>query len=127
MPKLKQLREGLEKAWKERGGYLIGLDGRKIYIATKKDLLVYMLQGGEAMIIKIAICLVNHWAREEGIDFEQVCVMHDEYTFDVREDHAPRIKYLAEQAIWQAGIMLGLPEGFAEGEAMEGKNWKEIH
>jgi len=125
IPKLKTLREGLEKAWKARG-YLIGLDGRKIYVHSKKDLLCYMLQSAEAMVMKIAICLVNHWIEQEGLDAQMVCVMHDEYTFQVREDHAERVAFLAEEAIREAGRILNLTVP-SDGEAMIGLNWKEIH
>jgi DNA polymerase I-like protein with 3'-5' exonuclease and polymerase domains len=125
VPKLKALKEGLEATWKSRG-YLIGVDGRKIYIHSKKDLLVYMLQSIEAMIIKIAVCLVDHWITQEGLDARQVCVYHDEFSFEAREDHADRVAFLLEEAIKQAGETLKLNPP-AAGEAAVGDNWLEVH
>jgi DNA polymerase I-like protein with 3'-5' exonuclease and polymerase domains len=71
VPKLKALKKGLEEEW-QRKGYLVGVDGRKIYIKSKKDLLVYMLQSVEAMIIKTAMCLLHHWIEIENLDALQV-------------------------------------------------------
>lgn len=125
IPKLSALRKGLEKEWRLKG-YLIGLDGRKIYIQTKKDLLCYMLQSAEAMVMKIAICLVNHWIEQEKLDAKMVCVMHDEFTFEVLTAHAERVKFLAEESIRQAGQILGLTVP-SDGEGIIGNNWKTVH
>lgn len=125
LPKLKVLIDGLKEAFKRRG-YLIAIDGRRIYPRKEHELLCYLLQAAEAIGMKKAMCHVNYWIGIEGLDANQVCIMHDEYTFEVREDHAGRVAYLCEEAIRQAGRDLGLNVPM-DGTAKIGKNWAEIH
>lgn len=125
LPKLKALIDNLGKLHQQRG-YLVALDGRKIYPRKQHELLVYLLQSAEAILMKLAMCYVNRWIELEGLDAHQVCIMHDEYTFEVREDQAERVKYLARQAIIQAGLDLKLAVP-PDGDPKIGYNWAEIH
>lgn len=125
LPKLKLLLDGLKKVHQQRG-YLVALDGRKIYPRKEHELLVYLLQAAEAIMMKRAMCYVNYWIEQEGLDAHQVCIMHDEYTFEVREDQAERVKFLSRQAIVQAGIDLKLTVP-PDGDPKIGRSWAEIH
>jgi len=125
LPKLKALKEGLLSKYKQRG-YLIGLDGRKLYPRSDKDCLVTLLQGGEAILMKWAMVYVNHWIRQEGLDARQVNIMHDEYTFEVKLGQEARVKGLTRYAIQKAGEDLGLTVP-ADGDPASGRSWKDIH
>ena len=125
LPKLMALRDGLKSKW-DQYGYITGIDGRKIYPRTQKDLLCYLLQGGEAILMKWAMCYVNYWIAQEGLDAHQVMIMHDEYTFEVRIGQEERVKYLTKLAIQKAGEDLGLTVP-ADGDPASGPNWYKIH
>ena len=127
LPKLDALRKGLKLKW-DTHGYIIGLDGRKIYPRTQKDILCYLLQGAEAILMKWAMCYVNYWIVQEGLDAHQVNIMHDEYTFETRDDPdtVERVKFLTRYAIQKAGEDLGLLVP-ADGDPKSGPNWYKIH
>lgn len=125
LPALKNLKDSIEEAWQDRG-YLIGLDGRKLFVRKKHELLCYLLQGAEAILMKFALCTLINWIKAEGLDARLVNVYHDEYTFMVKEEQAERLAFLAEQAISAAGNMLGLTVP-AAGDAKIGNSWAEIH
>ena len=125
LPKLKALRKGLKQRWEQRG-YLIGLDGRRLYVRQSHELLCYLLQGGEAILMKLAMCYLQSWIDAEGLDARLLCVMHDEYTWMVREDQAERVAYLSETAIEMAGLHLHTNVPMT-GSSKIGDNWYEIH
>ena len=76
--------------------------------------------------MKLAVCIMDHWIRQEGLDAHLVCVYHDEYSFEVAEGHAQRVAFLSEEAIRVAGEMLNMTVPMS-GEAQIGKNWAECH
>lgn len=125
LPKLRQLREGLKLAWKQRG-YILGLDGRRIYPRKENDLLCYLLQGAEAILMKWAMVYLYHWVRAEGLDAHQVSIMHDEYTYEVLKGQEQRVMELSCYAMQKAGEDLGLTVP-AAGEAATGDSWYAIH
>ncbi len=60
LPKLKALVDGLKKAYKARG-YLLGCDGRKIFVRSEHMLLVYLLQSAEAIMMKVATLFAHKY------------------------------------------------------------------
>ncbi len=125
LPKLGTLRINLLKELKAKG-YITAIDGRKLFVRSNHMALCYLLQGGEAILMKVAICYANKWIRQEGLDAKQIGVMHDEYSFEVLDEHTVRVAFLLEEAIKQAGLLLGLKVPMA-GKAAIGKNWFEVH
>lgn len=114
-------------------GYLLGLDGRRIYIrtdqyGTPRSNVAFnaLLQGGASVIMKKAEILLDEWVREEGIDAIKVIDMHDESQWDVHPDHVDRFKELAELSVVKSGehFKLNIP---LAAEAKQGKNWAETH
>ena len=70
-------------------GYIIGLDGRPVKVPYEHQLLVYELQGDEAIMMSAAyIRLFTQlskkyvWGKQWGI----VCFYHDEYTIECDPD-----------------------------------------
>ena len=125
LPALQRLVDGLLKAWEARG-YLVGIDGRKLRIRAKHMTLVYLLQCAEAVLMKVAICLLDDWIKKEGLDAHFVAFVHDEVQLEVREDQADRVAKLAERAVASAGEFLGLKVPSA-GDAAIGNTWGDTH
>lgn len=125
LPKLKALIDGVTAAWRKRG-FLIGLDGRKLYPRAKHMALVYLLQGAEAILMKLATVYAFKWIKAEGYDAKMVCHCHDEMQWEVREDQAEAVGKLLERSIVKAGeyLKLNVPMG---GGAKIGLTWRETH
>jgi DNA polymerase-1 len=110
-------------------GYITALDGRPIMVGSEHQLLVYLLQSDEAIMMTKAYCLL--WDRlsakyEFGVDFGVVCWYHDEYTVECREEIAEDVARISEQCIVDAGLFYNIVCPHIGGAAI-GKNWYSIH
>lgn len=112
-------------------GYLVGLDGRRIYTRSEHSALNTLFQGGGAIIMKRALGLFHEWALGEGFgyewDFAYCANVHDEVQMEVRNaEHAPILGKGFADAITKAGVDLGVRCPLA-GSFAVGANWAETH
>ena len=111
-------------------GWVTGLDGRPIFIASEHQVLVYMLQSDEAILMQTALVLLRGWLDDKGwthgVEYGFVANIHDEYQAEVREDCIEEYCELATKAIVDAGKQLNIACPH-EGEADVGVNWHETH
>lgn len=111
-------------------GWIRGLDGRPIFISSEHQILVYMLQSDEAIMMTAAYIFLYKRAEDRGWkhgrDWGYLIWMHDEFQCEVREDIAEEFAKLAEQCIVDAGryFKINCPH---EGDSSIGRNWGETH
>lgn len=129
-PPLNALKEDLIKTWNsrggQRGGFLRGLDGRKLYGRSEHSLVNLMFQSAGSIIVKTATCYLHNWIAKEELDAKQVLHFHDEFQLEVHPDHVDRVKELAVLAFEQAGKFYNFNVEIT-GEAKSGINWCETH
>ena len=125
LPALDQLLKRLKRQWKAKG-YLVGLDGRAIWVRAEHMLLVYMLQTMESVIMKNFINRLNAHARSHGLDFEQVTTMHDEVQYLVDTAEVSTFRMYAETAIREINAKYDLkcPQAI---DVHVGRTWSECH
>ena len=124
LPTLRTLKERVDRAAEK--GFLKGLDGRKILLRHKHAALNTLLQGGGAIVMKKALCILDKRLRQCGIDFKFVANIHDEWQIEVRECQANRVGQLAVQSIVDAGTYFNMRCPL-DGEFRIGGNWSETH
>jgi DNA polymerase-1 len=124
LPALKNLLDGLERAYKK--GHLLGMDKRKLFVRSPHMMLVYLLQGAEATFMKVAWCFLKLYTGKAGIDCSSVAFVHDEFQDLVREDQVSEYQDCARRAFIQAGIFLKMKCPTA-GDPKVGINWRETH
>lgn len=110
-------------------GYITGLDGRPIQVPYEHQLLVYLLQSDEAIMLTAAynkVCKDLAKRFVWGKDYGVVCWYHDEYTIECRKEIAEEVKQIAENAIVWAGKFYDIKCPHV-GCGAVGKNWYEIH
>lgn len=111
-------------------GWVVGLDGRPIKIASEHTILVYVLQSDEAIMMSAAYCMLYKRATAKGWKFGRdwgfLTWMHDEFQCEVREDITEEFAELANNCIVDAGkyFKIDCPH---EGESAIGNNWYETH
>lgn len=111
-------------------GWVVGLDGRPIFIQSEHTILVYLLQSDEAIMMAKAYTMLYHRAEERGwrhgIDWGYLVWYHDEYQCEVREDIAEEFAKVAEDCIADAGTYykIACPH---KGESDIGENWYQTH
>lgn len=145
LPGLEDLINGLKTQWEKtakkewnprygrfthRDGYIIGLDGRPIYIDSPHKLLVMQLQSDEAIQMAAAYC----WAYRElekkgyryGEDYGFLIWYHDEFNVECRPEIAKDVAEILEESIAWAGrfFKIDCPH---EGDAKIGSTWEDVH
>lgn len=144
LPALGALMERLQAEWKQSAkkrynkkfnrmeyydGSITGLDGRPILVPSEHQVLVYLLQSDEAIMMAAAY---NKFCKDMakryvwGVDYGIVCWYHDEFTAEVRQEIAEDVKQLAEKAIAWAGEYYKIPCPHL-GQGKIGRDWYAIH
>ena len=123
-PALEGLRERVGQA--SRKGYLIGLDGRRLWIRSEHSALNTLLQAAGAIIMKKALVLLDDYATQHKIDYKFVGNVHDEIQSEVATEQAEKFGWLAVECIKAAGLSFELRCPL-DGEYKVGSTWTETH
>ena len=123
-PTLETLRDRVGQA--ARKGYLVGLDGRKLWVRSEHSALNTLLQAAGAVVMKKALVLLNLHATEHKINFKFIGNIHDEIQSEVVTKQAPKFGWLAVECIKAAGISFSLRCPL-DGEYQIGNTWSETH
>lgn len=128
LPALDKLQKLLLKVLSTRN-YINQIDGRRIPIRSKHSSLNFLLQGLGAIVMKVALILLDHELQKcyiAGKDYEFVINCHDEFGIECSEDIAEDVGKKMEQSIRDAGTYLNLNCSL-DAEAKIGKSWAETH
>lgn len=111
-------------------GWVTGLDGRPIYIPYEHQILVYVLQSDEAIMMTAAYNRFHQLMEKDGYVYGEqygtLCWYHDEFTVECDPELAEIVSQHAEQAIAWAGKFFKIPCPHI-GDAKIGQNWYDIH
>tara|TARA_R100000655_G_scaffold5488_1_gene16904 strand:- start:5922 stop:7667 length:1746 start_codon:yes stop_codon:yes gene_type:complete len=124
LPTFKTLKEKVQGA--ARRGYLMGIDGRKIYIRHEHAALNSLLQGGGAIVMKKALAILANRLELSSTAFKFVANIHDEWQIEVAECRANKVGQLAVQSIIDAGEHFNMRCPL-DGEYKIGGDWSETH
>ena len=124
LPSFKSLRSRVEEASKRT--YLKGLDGRKVFVRYEHAALNTLLQSAGAIVMKMALIILNTLAQEEKLNYKFVANVHDEWQVEVLEEHAEQLGKLGVQAIQKAGDYFNMRCPL-DGEYKIGETWNETH
>lgn len=111
-------------------GYITGLDGRPIKVPSEHQILVYLLQSDEAIMMAAAYNKANKDMERAGYvygeDYGFVCWYHDEFTIECKEEIAEHARRISEEAIAWAGRYYKIPCPHL-GQGKIGEDWYDIH
>ena len=131
-PALKMLVKSVQKSAKQ--GFVIGLDGRKLYVRAKHSALNTLLQAMGATLAKIWCVAFESFMEEAGFvhgwdgDFAILAWVHDEMQIAVRDD--PEVIAAAERYLHESATYSGERVGFrlaVEVDTKIGRNWQQTH
>ena len=123
-PALAQLRDRVQTA--ANRGWLVGIDGRRLWVRSSHAALNTLLQGAGAVLMKQALVLLDYHITKRGLDAHFVVNVHDEFQLEVAEKDAETVAWLAASCIAAAGKQLGFSCPMA-GKSAIGNNWAETH
>ena len=127
---LEDFKIDLIEAWKSRGGkkggFLRGLDGRKLFARSEHSLVNLMIQSTGSIFVKTALAYIDKRITQRNIPAHRVIWMHDEAQIECKKGYEDELKKLCEKSFLDAGrywkLRVPMP-----GEAKIGRNWKETH
>lgn len=126
---LGQLRKAIYAACEARP-YLIGLDGRRIYVRSRHSALNSLLQSAGAIICKQWIIEFHNalaaLGLKRGSDYRQMAWVHDEIQIECRPELGELIGKEAVRAVVAAGESFDL-KCPTNGEFKIGASWAETH
>lgn len=125
VPSIPKLIKSIKKFWNKHG-YILGIDGRKIYVPYEHMLLVYLLQNFEAVLMKWAMVIAYDTCKECELDARFATFQHDEFQMIVKEDQAAFVAKILEDSIEKAGTIIG-SRCIIKGKADIGRSWYETH
>lgn len=127
---LDRLIDGVTNKAKARG-FIKALDGRKIFIRSPHSSFNFLLQGGGAIVMKVAK-VIFHFERlpklgwVHGVDFAYMADIHDEWQNEARPEIAEALGKEMADCIREAGVRLGVRCPLS-GSYDIGNNWKDCH
>ena len=124
LPALKSLKQRVERAANKE--YLKGLDGRKIYVRHRHASLNTLLQGGGAIVMKKAMCILQELINLNTLDAKFVANIHDEWQLQVKESQADCVGRFGVASIRKAGLHFNMRCPLT-GEYKIGGDWSETH
>lgn len=129
LPALNKLVELVKVKAKARG-YLLAIDGRKLYTRSEHASLNTLLQSAGAIVMKKALVVLDERLQSTGlvpgVDYEFVANVHDEFQIEAKEEHADTIGRTARASIVAAGEALRFKCPL-DGAYVVGRDWAETH
>ena len=123
---LKELKEAVEAVIKKNGGWIKGLDGRKIYIRAAYKSLNSLFQCGAAVVFKRWLVMMDEWIVQEYVDAHQMIAYHDEGQFECSKKDATGFANHAACLAQEAGEYYSLNVA-TPADPIEGYNWRDCH
>lgn len=126
LPALGALTKAVQDTFTKRG-YLIGLDGRRLYPRRKGAALNTLLQSAGAILMKMGAVKADELlSGPKNWDWGFVANIHDEYQAEVTEDYAEDVGKTFVQAMALAGEHFNFPCPIT-GNYVVGKTWADTH
>jgi len=122
LPSFKTLTRSIQR--EAKGGFIKGLDGRKLTVRSEHAALNTLLQGAGAIIMKQAMIFLND--KLKYLDAKFVANVHDEWQIECHESIAEQVGKLGVDAIIEAGKVFNLNCPL-DGGYNVGDNWSETH
>jgi len=127
-PALSALKSAVGK--KAKGGFINGIDGRRLVVRSEHAALNTLLQSCGAILMKEWLLLINREIRQRGLyqaaDVRQVAFVHDEIVALVRNGKEEEFENICTASIEQAGEHFGLRVKLAC-DTKRGHSWQETH
>jgi len=125
---LELFKQDLTKAWESRGGkkggFIRGIDGRKLHARSQHSLVNLMFQNAGSVVVKVAGLFIDKWSSH--LDSHQLIFYHDEYEYEVLNEHVAEFLPITEKAFKKAGEWFKLNVEIV-GTPKTGKSWLEVH
>jgi DNA polymerase I len=125
IPKLGELfsRTGFQA---KKHGYVVLLDGRRVWTRSEHSALNSLLQGSGAVVCKAWMVFIHKLAKERNIEFYQLVTVHDEIQFMVRRKDVDKFGQVCKDAMKETERVLKVKCPL-DCEWKQGDDWSQTH
>ena len=124
-PALKKFRKEVVPA-AAKAGYVVGLDGRKIWVPNEHLTMGAYLQGFESVVIKLSMKIWHEELNEKKIPFKLCATVHDEWQVESYWEYGETIGKAIVSSIQKAGVILN-SNCPLDGTYKVASTWAETH
>lgn len=124
LPKLAKLLERISEASKKK--WLLGMDGRRLYIRHDHAGLNLLMQAGGSIVVKAATVYAYTYLKKRNIPFKQVLHMHDEVQYETTTSYAQIVGSAFVNGLRWAGKKYGVNCPL-DGDIKVGTTWSDTH
>ena len=126
LPAYGMLLKVIKESMQVRGGYILGIDGRKLIVRHEHAALNTLLQNAGAVAMKLAANIMHRDLIAKGIEPMPCLNIHDEVQLYAKDEDVEEVKQITVAAIRKAGEELNFRCPLT-GEYKSGQNWMETH
>jgi len=127
---LAELKKEVTRQWSSRGGknggYLKGLDGRKLFARSEHSLVNLLFQSAGSIVVKTATINTANKIIQSKLRAKQVLHFHDEFQYEVHPADVDKVKELALSGFIQAGEEFNMNVPIM-GDVKTGLSWYQTH
>jgi len=125
---LSAFKERITKFWKKEGGkkYIVGIDGRKIWIRSEHSIVNAYFQSTGSITVKVAALFLDKWCRQRNMQAQQIIIYHDELEYELPPEEKEILGELTQRAFVKAGEYLKIRVPVT-GSPKWGKDWRSVH
>lgn len=125
---LKAFKERITNFWKTKGQkkYIVGIDGRKIWVRSEHSIVNAYFQSTGSITVKVAALFLDKWCRKANMEAHQIIIYHDESEYELPVHEKEKLAELSSKAFVKAGEYLKIRVPVT-GSPKFGMNWKEVH
>jgi hypothetical protein len=109
---LDKLLEEIGRTWEYmkhgRGSYIAVLGGYVVWCSSKHKIINYKALGSEAVMQKVAVCLLNRKIQELGFKTKVIINYHDEVLLEAPDEEVEAMRVIGAQMYAEAAKVLGL-------------------
>lgn len=125
---LKAFKDRITQFWKTKGQkkYIIGIDGRKIWVRSEHSIVNAYFQSTGSITVKVAALFLDKWCRRANMEAQQIIIYHDEVEYELPVHEKEQLEILAKRAFVKAGEYLEIRVPVT-GSPKFGVSWCEVH
>lgn len=126
VPGFEELLKDVEREFYRNKGRIKTIDGGFVWCPSLNAALNYRVQSLGACVMKLACIILHEDAKKEGLEFQLLATIHDEWQMQTKKENGERLGQLAVQSMTKAAERLKFNVPLF-GEYRLGYSWDECH
>ena len=125
IPNFEALIEKAQESARQQG-WILGLDGRKVFAEEPYKAVNYLIQSAEAILMKNTVLEINKMLTEEEIPYKQLLFYHDEVSLEINPEDVEKVTKILQHCFREVPKRFGV-DIMEAGEVKVGRDYYAVH